>query len=349
MCVGPGAARGRIGQRLYDARKSLGERLELKGVVIGGRLPNYARSRRKVEGPEDYLAKAAEGRIKDPVFAFQLKNGFEPIGLLKDYLPEDKQSGGNAAHLVWRNPYVDPSEPAAFRVPRGVESVRLATCQLQMRAVKSFEEFVCNIEYFVDVAADYRSDFIVFPELLTLQLLAFEKRDLTPMEAIDRLTDHTPKLTAELSRMALEYNINIIGGSHPTRTEAGDIQNVAYVCLRDGSIHAQEKIHPTPNERYWWKIKGGDRIDAIQTDCGPIGVSSATTANSRSSPGAWPTKARASCSSPSAPTTARAICAYATAARRVRSRTSASSSCPAMSAICRTSRIWTSNMHRAAS
>ncbi|HBM73831.1 MAG TPA: carbon-nitrogen hydrolase, partial [Erythrobacter sp.] len=32
------------------------------------------------------------------------------------------------------------------------------------------------------------------------------------------------------------------------------------------------KIHPTPNERYWWNIKGGDKVEVIQTDCGPIGV-----------------------------------------------------------------------------
>jgi predicted amidohydrolase/ribosomal protein S18 acetylase RimI-like enzyme len=272
MCVDPDLRGVRIGQRLYDARKALAERLELKGIVIGGRLPNFSRSRRKVDGPDDYVAKAIAGKVKDPIIGFQLRNGFEPIGVLKDYLPEDKASGGYAAHLVWRNPYVDPDEPARFRVPRDVESVRLATCQLQMRAVKDFDEFIANIEYFVDVAADYRADFVVFPELFTLQLLAFEKRDLSPAEAIDRLTAHTPNITAELSRMALRYNINIIGGSHPTRTDDGDIQNVAYVCLRDGSIHAQEKVHPTPNERYWWKIRGGDRIDAIQTDCGPIGV-----------------------------------------------------------------------------
>ena len=72
--------------------------------------------------------------------------------------------------------------------------------------------------------------------------------------------------------MALEYNINIIGGSHPTRADDGDIQNIAYVALRDGSIHTQEKIHPTPNEAFWWNIKGGDSLDVIQTDCGPIGV-----------------------------------------------------------------------------
>src|SRR3546814_1825995 len=73
---------------------------------------------------------------------------------------------------------------------------------------------------------------------------------------MDRLTAHRGALVKELSRMALRYNVNIVGGSHPTRTDDGDIQNVAYVCLRDGSVHEQEKIHPTPNEAYWWKIKG---------------------------------------------------------------------------------------------
>ena len=72
--------------------------------------------------------------------------------------------------------------------------------------------------------------------------------------------------------MALSHNINIIGGSHPTRAANGDIRNVAYVFLRDGTVHEQEKIHPTPNERNWWNIKGGDHIRAIDTDCGPIGV-----------------------------------------------------------------------------
>jgi predicted amidohydrolase len=44
------------------------------------------------------------------------------------------------------------------------------------------------------------------------------------------------------------------------------------VCLRDGSVHARRKIHPTPSERYWWNIKGGHDVDVVQTDCGPIAV-----------------------------------------------------------------------------
>lgn len=272
MAVDPKLRGVRIGQRLYDERKALAEELDLHGIVIAGRLPGYARARRKVDGPEDYLARVASGKIADQVLSFQLKNGFEAVGILKKYLPEDKASAGNAAHLVWRNPYVDPDEAPEMRVPRGVESVRLAACQLQARAVESFEEFIKNVEYFVDVASDYRCDFILFPELVTLPLLSSQPDARNPADAIDRLTAYTPRLTRELARMALEYNINIVGGSHPTRTEGGEIKNVAYVALRDGSIHAQEKIHPTPNEAFWWNIKGGDDLDVIQTDCGPIGV-----------------------------------------------------------------------------
>jgi predicted amidohydrolase len=235
---------------------------------LGIRPPNA----KKVESPEDYIEQVREGKLRDPVLNFQIANGFTPIGVLPAYLPEDKASGSFAAHMVWRNPYVDPDERPQHRVPRDIESVRLATCQLQARPVKDFDEFIRNIEYFVDVASGYRSDFVVFPELFTLSLLSFEKRDLTPMEAIDRLTEHRKPLVDKLSEMALSYNINIVAGSHPTRTDDGDIQNVAYVCLRDGSVHAQEKIHPTPNEAYWWKIKGGDGVDVIQTDIGPIGV-----------------------------------------------------------------------------
>jgi predicted amidohydrolase/GNAT superfamily N-acetyltransferase len=349
MCVDPAVRGVRIGQRLYDARKTLAERLELRGIVFGARMPGFARAKRRVKTAEAYLEEVTQGRIKDPVLTFQLGNGFEPIGILKAYLPEDAQSLGYAAHMIWRNPYVNAEEPPKFRVPRDVESVRVATCQFQARAVKNFEEFVSNVEYFVDVASDYRSDFVVFPELFTLQLLAFEKKELSPMEAIDKLTEHTPNLVSELSRMALRYNINVIGGSHPTRTEDGDIQNVAYVCLRDGSVHAQEKIHPTPNERYWWKIKGGERIDAIQTDCGPIGVLICYDSEFPELARRWWTKARGIIFVPFCTTAARAICASAIAARPARSRTNAMSSCPAMSAICRTSRIWTFNMRRAAS
>src|SRR3546814_7936262 len=75
MCVDPRVRGVRIGQRLYDARKTLAERLELKGIIIGGRMPGYHRNRRKVDGPEGYLEAVTTGKLRDPVVGFQLRNG----------------------------------------------------------------------------------------------------------------------------------------------------------------------------------------------------------------------------------------------------------------------------------
>ncbi|MEO1328942.1 MAG: bifunctional GNAT family N-acetyltransferase/carbon-nitrogen hydrolase family protein [Pseudomonadota bacterium] len=272
VCVDPERRRLRIGQRLYDARNRLAEDFALKGVVFGGRLPGYAKRKKQFESPEDYLEAVKARRVRDPVALFQLRAGFEPMRILHDYLPSDHESAGLAALMVRRNPYFDPSlqkQPISRRDPA---IVRVTSVQLQARAQQSLESFFQTVEYFVDVASDYRSDFVVFPELFTLQLLAMEKTKLTPEQAIDRLTEHKDVFVERLNQMAISYNINIIGGSHPTKMPDGDIHNIAYVFLRDGSVHAQEKLHPTPDERHWWGIQGGDEINAIQTDCGPIGV-----------------------------------------------------------------------------
>jgi predicted amidohydrolase len=128
------------------------------------------------------------------------------------------------------------------------------------------------VDYFTNIASEYGADFVVFPEHFTLQLLSCEDDELPPERAIDRATQHTASFVERLRAMALSRAINIVGGSHATRMEDGDIHNVAHVFLRDGTVHRQEKLHPTPDERESWNIKGGDSIDVIDTDCGPIGV-----------------------------------------------------------------------------
>src|SRR3546814_19345566 len=46
MCVDPRVRGVRIGQRLYDARQTIDDRLELKGIIIGGRMPGSSPHRR---------------------------------------------------------------------------------------------------------------------------------------------------------------------------------------------------------------------------------------------------------------------------------------------------------------
>tara|TARA_R110002073_G_scaffold47130_3_gene128175 strand:- start:97 stop:1677 length:1581 start_codon:yes stop_codon:yes gene_type:complete len=274
VAVDPDTRRQRIGQRLYNARRELCEYLQLKGVVFGGRLPGYGRVRSRVGSVEEYLSLVLEKKIRDQVLNFQLSNGFELIGTLKDYLPDDRQSGGFASHMLWRNPLVTEAEQARSAQPMGrlPESVRVATVQFQMRPISDVAAFESHVAYFVDVASDYRSDFVVFPELFTLQLLAAEPAPLGPLEGVAKVAQYTERYREFMSGLAVRYNVNIIGGSHPTLQADDSIRNTGYVFLRDGGVFTQDKLHPTPAERYWWNIKGGERLEAIATDCGPIGV-----------------------------------------------------------------------------
>ncbi|MEY6431439.1 carbon-nitrogen hydrolase family protein [Thioalkalicoccus limnaeus] len=275
VCVDPAYRGLRIGQRLYDERRKLAQAWRLKGIVFGGRLPTLARRKNRFGTPDAYLEEVKSNRQRDPVLSFQLRNGFEVLGLLPDYLPEDKDSLGYGVHLLWRNPNaLDDAEERRARSYGGrlPDTVRIATVQYMQRRVRSFAEFTNLVRYFVDVTSEYRADFVVFPELFSLQLLSMQDQELTPAESIEALTQYTDPLKESLREMAIRHNINIIGGSHPTRMPNGRVENISYVCLRGGEIFEQPKIHPTPNEIYWWNIEGGNTLQAIDTDCGPIGV-----------------------------------------------------------------------------
>jgi predicted amidohydrolase/GNAT superfamily N-acetyltransferase len=272
VMVDPGRRRLRIGKRLYAARERLCVDLGLKGIAFGGRMPGYRRAQKSVGSPEAYLDAVRAGQIRDSVLSFQMKAGFEPARALPRYAPDDKPSGGHAALMLWRNPYYDAEADAQPLTRANPDMVRVASVQLNARTIADPEEFYENIDYFTNIASEYGADFVVFPEHFTLQLLSCEDEELPPERAIERASEHTAEFVERLQKMALSRAINVIGGSHATRMEDGDIHNVAHVFLRDGTVHRQEKLHPTPDERASWNIRGGDSVDVIDTDCGPVGV-----------------------------------------------------------------------------
>lgn len=269
-CVDPDIRGQRIGQRLYNARKRLVKYERLKGIVFAGRIPNLKKKIKQVESVEDYINQVKDKKIRDTTLGFQLRNGFEVLGVLEKYLPDDKESMGYGVHLIWRNSEYEARDSKADR-PIKQNSVRIVSVQYQQRGIKSFKEFEDLVEYYVDVTADYRADFVLFPELFTMQLLSIKNEEVTADVAIEHMTAYTEDVKSLFQRLAVKYNVNIIAGSHPTKV--GDrVHNISYICLRDGQIHEQAKIHPTPDEQYWWNIEGGDEVKVIDTDCGPIGV-----------------------------------------------------------------------------
>ena len=272
VMVHPDYRRLRIGKRLYQARERLATELGLKGIAFGGRIPGFARKRKHYPDPQAYVEAVMAGDIRDSVMSFQMRAGFEPVMALKDYNPDDTPSGGHAVLMVWRNPYLHASienQPVTRANP---EVVRVATVQMQARTLSDTGAFYKAVDYFVTVASDYGADFVVFPEYFSLQLLSVEEEELAPEPAIRRAAEHTDTLVERMRQMAIQRAINIIGGSHPVLGEDGEIRNVCHVFLRDGSVHVREKIHPTPDEREAWNVQGGDGVDVIETDCGPVGV-----------------------------------------------------------------------------
>ena len=271
--VDPDYRRLRIGDRLYKERRNLCIHYRLKGIIIVGRLPYLTRRRKKVSSAEEYIEAVQNKKIRDPIFTFQIRQGFEFLKIVKNYDPTDTESLGYGALMVWHNPEIgaetSPDDDINARSPG---TVRVATVQYQQRGITSFAEFEQIVTYFVDVTGDYEADFVCFPELFTLQLLSINNEEIPADQAIDHLTDYTDRIRDLFQKLAIKYNVNIIAGSHPTKMPDGDIHNVCYICLRDGSVYTQEKIHPTPDEKYWWNIEGGDDLDVIPTDCGPIGV-----------------------------------------------------------------------------
>jgi len=82
----------RLGRRLYDARKSLCERLNLKAIVFGGRIPNYHQYANELS-PKEYINKVKHKEIYDPVLSFQLANDFHVKKVLTGYMPDETGMG----------------------------------------------------------------------------------------------------------------------------------------------------------------------------------------------------------------------------------------------------------------
>lgn len=256
----------RLGRRLYDYRKELCERLNLKSVAFGGRIPNYHKYAKDIS-PKVYIDKVRKKEINDPVLNFQISNDFHPSRILKNYLEGDKDSNEYAVLLEWDNIYYE-KQAATASVNKKV--VRLGLIQWQMRPYNGLDDVMQQAEYFINAVSGYRSDFALFPEFFNAPLMA-ENNHLSEPEAIRELAGHTAEIVQRFSQLAISYNINIITGSMPELV--GDkLYNVGYLCRRDGSVERYEKLHVTPDEAKVWGMQGGSKIHAFDTDCGKIGI-----------------------------------------------------------------------------
>lgn len=103
VSVHPDYRRLGVGSRLYDARRQVVRRLNLRGELVAGMLPGYERYRHAMP-VDDYVQRVVAGELTDPTLSWQLRNGFAFQRLLPGFI-HDPRSGDMATLLVRLNPH----------------------------------------------------------------------------------------------------------------------------------------------------------------------------------------------------------------------------------------------------
>ncbi|HOB60794.1 MAG TPA: GNAT family N-acetyltransferase [Candidatus Competibacteraceae bacterium] len=256
----------RLGRRLYDARKELCEKLNLRAIVVGGRIPGYGQYAH-VMTPQRYVEQVKAKELVDPILTFQLANDFHVRRIVTGYLPDDTESKAFAVLLEWLNIYYEDKE---VLIGGRKSVVRIGAVQWQMRQTSSLEELLQQVEYFVDAVAGYKTDIVLFPEFFNGPLMAqFNQRNTA--EAVRQLAEYTEPVREAILELAVSYNVNIIAGSMPEYV-GGVLYNAAYLCRRDGTWDKQSKLHITPDEHAYWGLQGGDALHVFELDVGKIGI-----------------------------------------------------------------------------
>jgi predicted amidohydrolase/GNAT superfamily N-acetyltransferase len=253
-----------VGAALYEARREICRTFNLRRILAGGRIPGYAAYAEQMT-PEEYVVAVENGEVRDLVLSFQLREGFVTRGLLRNYI-RDPRSKNCATLIEWLNPAYHPKEGENDR------KVRIACVQYQVRRVQGFSDFAEQVEYFVSTAAEYRADFVMFPEFFSVQLLSQQGlHNLPSLEGIQRLAALEAEFMDLMTRMACEYGIHIVGGSHPVK-RGDQVYNVSSLFFPDGRRVVQPKLHITPSEKQYWGISRGNELHVIPTPKAKVGI-----------------------------------------------------------------------------
>jgi GNAT superfamily N-acetyltransferase len=98
-----------IGRMVYNARRELVRRLNLRGELVAGLIPGYEQHRAASSdlSIEAYVEQVIAGRLFDPTLSMQIRNGFHVHRLLRGYV-NDPRTDGVCTLLVRLNPEYAP-------------------------------------------------------------------------------------------------------------------------------------------------------------------------------------------------------------------------------------------------
>ncbi|WP_103105154.1 carbon-nitrogen hydrolase family protein [Brevibacillus reuszeri] len=148
--------------------------------------------------------------------------------------------------------------------------MRVSAVQYHLHTIHSFDEFAAQVEHYVKNAQEYDTEFLLFPELFTTQLMSIgdENGNALPITALPTFTEQYIEL---FKALAAKYEMYLIGGTHIIE-EQGKLYNTAFLFYPDGRVGQQKKIHITPWEVKGWNMGAGDSLQIFETDKGKVAM-----------------------------------------------------------------------------
>lgn len=147
--------------------------------------------------------------------------------------------------------------------------LRVSSVQYHLHTIKSFEEFAQQVTHYVRAACEFESDFILFPEFFTTQLLSIkDNREPLTIQELPNFTDQYLNL---FKKLAIETKTHIIGGTHVLRKN-NMLYNVAHLFYPDGTFKTQAKLHITPTEVHEWRMAKGEHLEVFETEKAKIAI-----------------------------------------------------------------------------
>ncbi|WP_404355078.1 carbon-nitrogen hydrolase family protein [Cytobacillus firmus] len=148
--------------------------------------------------------------------------------------------------------------------------IRVSAVQYHLHTIRSFEEFASQCEHYIKTAQEFGTEFVLFPEFFTTQLLSIGSEQGTSL-TINELPGFTEQYKNLFSNFAKQTNMYIIGGTHVINRD-GRLYNVAHLFYPDGRIEEQAKLHITPTEVHEWNMSPGEGLRVFDTDKGRIAI-----------------------------------------------------------------------------
>lgn len=147
---------------------------------------------------------------------------------------------------------------------------RVSAVQYHLHTISSFDDFAAQCEHYIKTAQEFGSDFILFPEFFTTQLLSIGNESGKPL-SINDLPKFTEKYLELFKNFASDTGMHIIGGTHVLERQ-GKLYNVAHLFYPDGRVEEQAKLHITPTEVEEWNMSPGDGLRVFDTVKGRIAM-----------------------------------------------------------------------------